>query len=100
MLAESGANELLPAMQAGLVRVDSVIRRDDEEVAAVAVAVAKAAGVGAAYDSLVAESFLSRIRDLLVDPFAYPLFDEMVGDVVRSHVAEGLFEVRPESSRR
>jgi hypothetical protein len=100
ILAEAGANELLPAIQAGLVQVDPVIRGTDDAVAEVASAVAMAAGVEAANDSLIAESFMARVRDLLADPFAYPLFDEMVGEIVRSHVAEGLFEVGTVTTRR
>jgi hypothetical protein len=100
MLREAGADELLRAVEAGLVQIDPVIRGDDAAVAAIASSVAKAAGVESAYDSLIAESFVRRLADLLGDPTAYPLFDEMVGDVVRSHVEEGLFEVRAGSRRR
>jgi hypothetical protein len=100
MMADAGADELLPAIEAGLVQIDSVVRNDDDAVAAVASSVAKAAGVEDVYDSLLAESFMRRLQDLLADPLAYPLFDEMVGEVVRSHVAEGLFEVGGVSRRR
>jgi hypothetical protein len=100
MLAKAGADELMPAIDAGLVQVDPVLRGSDDTVAAVASSVASAAGVEAANDALIAESFMARLRDLLRDPFAYPLFDEMVGEIVRSHVAEGLFEVGAVTTRR
>jgi hypothetical protein len=100
MLHDAGADEILPAVEAGLVQIDPVIRGDDETVAAIASSVARAAGVASAYDSLIAESFIRRVAALLADPLTYPLFDEMVGDVVRAQVAEGLFEIRDTAKRR
>jgi hypothetical protein len=92
MMLAAGAGELAPALDAGLVAIEPVVQESDA-VATVAPGIAAAAGVGTDYDSLLANSFMQRIRELLADPFAYPLFDEQVGDIVRAHVSEGLFEV-------
>jgi hypothetical protein len=98
LLNESGADELIPAIDAGVVTIDPVIREGDSATALVP-GIQRAAGVEPDYDSLIADSFLQRLRDLLVDAYAYPLFDEQVGDIVRSHVSEGLFEVGAMSLR-
>ena len=70
MKAEAGADELLPAVQAGLVQIDPVLSEADP-LSLVASSVEKAAGVEAVYDSLIAESFMNRVQDLLADPFAF-----------------------------
>jgi len=92
MMVQAGADELAPAMDAGLVVIDPVVQEPDPATTLMP-AIAKAAGFDSEYDSLLANSFMERIQELLADPFAYPLFDAQVGDIVRAHVSEGLFEV-------
>jgi hypothetical protein len=92
MMAQAGADELAPAIHAGLVAIDPVIQ-DADAVMPLMPAIGKAAGVESEYDSLLANSFMKRVEELLADPFAYPLFDAQVGDIVRAHLSEGLFEV-------
>jgi hypothetical protein len=71
MMTEAGADELLPAIEAGLDNIDSVVR-DDDAVSAVASSVAKAAGVESVYDSLLADSFMHRLQGPASRPTCLP----------------------------
>lgn len=76
MIDQAGGADLIPAIDAGLVTIDPLVRNDS---------------VGD--DDVVFESFLARLRELLRDGHTYPLFDDLVGDLVNSGVAENAFEL-------
>jgi hypothetical protein len=99
MLTDAGADELVPAIEAGLVTIDPVMQEGDA-AAMLVPGIEAAAGLERTMDSALANSFFERLRELLDDPSAYPLFDEQVGDLVRAQVSEGLFEVGAVSRRR
>jgi len=73
MVTASGANELVPAMEAGLLDVDVLLKGEADF----------------SPDRLLQE-FLDRLAQSLTGDVAYPLFDDKAGSLVGSHVAEGL----------
>lgn len=72
MIASSGANELVPAMEMGLLEVDVLLREDEFS-----------------FEQLL-QDFLDRLAKSLTSDVAYPLFDDQAGSLVEAHVAEGL----------
>lgn len=85
MIEEAGGTELIPAMEAGLITLDPLVREDE---------------VDTSNDDLVFDAFIARLRELLRDNHAYPLFDDQIGDLVRATVAEDVFEMGEASVRR
>jgi len=73
MVASSGANELSPAMEAGLLEIDVLLSGQEDF----------------SLDDMLQE-FLDRLAQSLTDDAAYPLFDDEAGSLVAAHVAEGL----------
>lgn len=82
MLQQAGADELAPAINAGLLGIDPLVSEftDDQ-------------------DALV-NAFVDKLRELLVSRAAYPLFDEQVGGLVRAGIDEGMFELGRTARRR
>lgn len=72
MVAASGANELVPAMEMGLLEVDVLLRGEDFSL------------------ELILQEFVDRLAKSLTSDVAYPLFDDQAGSLVEAHVAEGL----------
>jgi hypothetical protein len=72
MIASSGANELVPAIEMGLLEVDVLLREDEFSL-----------------EQLLQE-FLDRLAKSLTSDVAYPLFDDQAGSLVEAQVAEGL----------
>lgn len=79
----SGLGELRVAMDAGLLELDPLF------------------GPGEDYDAdTMVERLVQRLAELLRGADAFPLFDDGVGDLVRSGLQEGLFVVTPSQDRR
>lgn len=74
MLTSSGADELVPAIDAGLLDIDPLVTGDQFDMA------------------LFLQAFIDSLASLLTERDAYPLFDDFAGDLVRTRVAEGLIE--------
>jgi hypothetical protein len=72
MLEEAGAYELEPAIRAGLISIHPLL---DETTAS---------------EDALFDSFVQRLRELLVSPTGYPLFDDQVASLVSAAVNEGL----------
>jgi len=82
ILSGSGVEELLPAIEQGLLDIDPIVSGED-------------------FDSeLFLQEFVNRLFRSLLSPTAYPLFDDASGALVRAHVAEGLIEPLPASDSR
>jgi hypothetical protein len=79
MLAEAGAAELQPALDAGVLRLDPLLTPDSSDFA---------------------EAYLGKLGELLAQPDVHLVFDDETGDLVRAGVAEGLFEVSAGAERR
>jgi hypothetical protein len=73
MVATSGANELAPAMEQGLLEVDVLLSSEEDF----------------SLEQMLQE-FLDRLAKSLTSDVAYPLFDDQAGSLVEAHVAEGL----------
>jgi hypothetical protein len=83
MLAASGADELTPAMESGLLEIDLLLdERDDFSPG----------------DML--DEFLDRLATALTHTAVYPLFDDAAGSLVQAHVAEGLIVPTASSEAR
>jgi hypothetical protein len=74
MLSSSGADELVPAIDAGLFDIDPLVTGDQLDMA------------------LFLQAFIDNLASLLTERNAYPLFDDFAGDLVRTRVAEGPIE--------
>lgn len=85
MIEQAGGTELIPAIEAGLITLDPLVREDE---------------VDTSNDDLVFDAFIARLQELLLDGHAYPLFDDQVGGLVHSAVAENAFELGDVSARR
>lgn len=83
MARAAGADELRPAVEAGLLRVDPLYP-----------------GAGDYSVEQMFDVLTERLGRLLSAGAAYPLFDDGVGGLVRAGLKEGLFEVRPRGKRR
>jgi hypothetical protein len=73
MVTTSGANELVPAMERGLLEVDVLLSSEEDF----------------SLEQIIKE-FLDRLAKSLTSDVAYPLFDDQAGSLVEAHVAEGL----------
>jgi hypothetical protein len=85
LIDQAGGTELIPAIEAGLLTLDPLVREDE---------------VDPSNDDLVFDAFISRLREVLVDGHGYPLFDDQVGGLVHAAVAENAFEIGNVSTRR
>ena len=81
LISDAGGDELLPAIEAGLVTVDPLFREDGT-------------------DRDLMDVYLERLQELLNDGHAYPLFDDQIGSLVRQAVAEGAWELGATPTRR
>jgi hypothetical protein len=82
MLEAAGAAELTPALDAGLVTIDPLVREGD------------------AGDDALFEAYMTRLRDLMTSKHVYPLLDGGTGDLVRAAVSEGAWELGDAAGRR
>jgi hypothetical protein len=82
LLDQAGAAEIVPALEAGLVTIDPLVREGDQG------------------DDALFNAYLDRLRELLAGGQAYPLLDDQAGDLVRAAVSEGAFELGPTAMRR
>lgn len=82
MLEAAGASELAPALEAGLVTIDPLVREGDGG------------------DDALFEAYMTRLRDLLTSKHAYPLLDDETGGLVRAAVGEGAWELGDAARRR
>jgi phage antirepressor YoqD-like protein len=82
MLTAAGADELVTAIEAGLVAIDPLLRAGDEG------------------DDALFEAYMARLRELLKTGHAYPLLDDQTGDLVRAAVNEGAWEFGATARRR
>jgi hypothetical protein len=83
LLEDAGAVELIPAIEAGLVEIDPIFM--DEHVGD---------------DDILINSYMDKLKFLLVDRTSYPLFDEDTGALVRAAVGEGMFDLGETAKRR
>ena len=72
MVEASGAKELVPAIETGLLEVDVLLRGEDFSL------------------ELILQEFVDRLAKSLTSDVMYPLFDDQAGALVEAHVAEGL----------
>jgi hypothetical protein len=79
LLEDAGAYELVPALRSGLLEVHPLVERDS--------------GSNGEFDDAVIQGLMARTGEVLADTRAYPLFDDMMGDVVRAGLQEGLFRL-------
>jgi hypothetical protein len=82
LLEQAGAAEILPALEAGLVSIDPLVREGDSG------------------DDALFRAYLDRLRELLGSGHAYPLLDDQTGDLVRASVNEGVWELGAVPRRR
>lgn len=80
--AAAGITELQPALDAGLVTIDPLVRERDGG------------------DGALERAYLERLRMLLRSGHAYPLFDDVTGDLVRAALADGVWELGTTPRRR
>lgn len=71
-LEQAGADQLVAAMEAGLLTVDPILSGDDFD-----------------FEEFL-RAFVDKLADLLTASLSYPLFDDSAGGLVQAHVAEGL----------
>jgi hypothetical protein len=83
MLEDSGTNDLARAVDAGLLRIESLIEEGEDS----------------STDSMV-EDFVVKLGEVLSSGGTYPLFDDEVGKLVRHGINEGLFQPSPLASNR
>ena len=74
ILDQAGAQELIPAIEAGLLQIEALLDQDAD------------------VDQMIA-TFVSKLGEVLSDGRSYPLFDDATGDLVRAGVSEGLFSL-------
>lgn len=82
MLMDAGAEELVPAIEVGLVTIDPLVRAGDER------------------DDALFNAYITRLRELLKTGHAYPLLDDQTGDLVRAAVSESAWELGASARRR
>jgi len=82
LLESAGVPELAPAIDAGLLRIDPLVSEATDDLDA------------------VVDAYVGKLRELLVNRSAHPLFDEGVGSLVRAGVNEGMFELGSAAGRR
>jgi hypothetical protein len=73
MVAMSGADELVPAMETGLLDVDILLKGEEDFSL-----------------EQILQEFVDRLAKSLTSDVTYPLFDDQAGSLVEAHVAEGL----------
>lgn len=78
MLENSGADELMRAVDANLLRIEPVIAGDSDFRS----------------DSVVT-AFVTKLGEVLSSGGTYPLFDEAIGNLVHHGIEEGLFQPSP-----
>jgi hypothetical protein len=79
LLEDAGAFELVPALRSGLLEVHPLVERDPAP--------------NDDFGDGVIEGLIARTGEVLADTRAYPLFDDMMGDLVRAGLQEGLFRL-------
>ena len=82
LLEAAGAAEIVPALEAGLVSIDPIMRDGDDG------------------DDAFVRAYTDRLRDLLKEGHAYPLLDDETEGLVRAAVSEGAWELGPAPRRR
>lgn len=82
MLLAAGASELTPALDAGLVAFDPLVREENRG------------------DDALFEAYMTRLRDLLNSQHVYPLLDDATGGLVRAAVSEGAWDLGDVARRR
>jgi hypothetical protein len=82
LLTNAGADELVPAIEAGLVTIDPLVRKRDVS------------------DDALFNAYIIRLRELMKTGHAYPLLDDQTGDLVRAAVNEGAWELGAAAKRR
>ncbi len=82
MLFAAGASELAPALAAGLVTIDPLVRDENGG------------------DDALFEAYLTRLRALLTSAHVYPLLDDATGGLVRAAVNEGAWDLGDVARRR
>jgi hypothetical protein len=80
MMAGAGAEELEPAITQGFVKLDLIDTR--------------------ASGGDMVQAYVERLRTFLNDAGAYPLLDDVTGDLVRAGQRAGIFIVPPATERR
>jgi hypothetical protein len=80
LLEDASAHELIPAMRAGLLELHPLVEANSDIDT----------------DSLV-EGLVARAGEVLANNAMYPLLDDTIGDLVRSGLSEGIFEMLPRS---
>jgi hypothetical protein len=78
LLEDARAHELIPAMRAGLLELHPLVDANSDMSG----------------DSLV-EGLVACAGEVLANNSMYPLLDDTMGDVVRSGLSEGIFEMLP-----
>jgi hypothetical protein len=73
MVASSGANELVPAIEGGLLEIDVLLGSKEDF-----------------NPEQILQEFLDRLAKSLTSDVVCPLFDDKAGSLVAAHVAEGL----------
>jgi hypothetical protein len=86
LVQQAGGTELAVAIAAGVVEIDPLLDPVVDSRSDVP-------------DELL-HAYTRKLDSLLWDPRVYPLFDDATGDLVRSHVAEGLFKLSAGANRR
>jgi len=79
LMEDAGAYELVPALRSGLLEVHPLVERDSTP--------------NDDFGDGVIEGLITRTGEVLADTRAYPLFDDMMGDLVRAGLQEGLFRL-------
>jgi len=71
-LEQAGADQLVAAIDAGLLTIDPILGGDDFDL------------------EEFLRAFVDKLAELLTASLSYPLFDDSAGGLVQAHVAEGL----------
>jgi hypothetical protein len=78
MIDQAGGSDLIPAIESGLLTVDPIVREDE---------------IDQSNDDFIFDAYIARLRELLLDGHAYPLFDDQVGDLVHAAAGESAFKI-------
>jgi hypothetical protein len=82
MLTTSGADELVPALEAGILTIDPLIQGEEFDL------------------DLFLHAFVDQLASMLTHEHTYPLFDDFAGDLARAQIAEGMVEPAVTTSAR
>jgi len=84
ILEDAGAYELVPALRSGLLEVRPIVEGNLD--------------LSDDLDDEVIEGLMARTGEVLADTRTYPLFDDMISDIVRAGLREGLFHLPTRTS--